>query len=439
MGKKRQIGYAVATFTVLLAVSGVAYADHPAFYASEKTIKLQDLLNEALRNNAALKASAQGGVAKTAAVGPAGSLDNPGIGFEARNYPTGSGRGETPSVREREVSLSQRVPFPGKRARLEDVARKEVESQTEEIRVERASIINKTKYAYYELFVWYRKSEVLSDQKNVVRSLIATARRQYSLGKIPQADVLNLQLEEATLVGQSLSIDRQIKSTLGEINHLLGRSDHGKYLVGRPEDIQKTPFDFGVTSEAKLFERATLKNPTLSSRRAMMAASEFKLAYSDLNMWPDFDFEVGYTFRDKSADPGPQDSISAKVGVSLPLWTGSRQSEERKRSIAEKAQAGFLLEEQQIDLAHNIHATYAELEEASRRLKLFEEATIPLSKQALASAQNGYLTGKVEFSLLLGIIQKRSQLELEYVEALATYQKKIADLEFLTGDSLGGS
>ena len=98
-----------------------------------------------------------------------------------------------------------------------------------------------------------------------------------------------------------------------------------------------------------------------------------------------------------------------------------------------------MLDEEQIDLAHHIHLAYAELEETSHRLELFEGATMHLNRQALASAESGYLTGKVEFSILLGLIQKRSQLEMEYAESLATYQMKIAELESLTGELLEGT
>ena len=433
---RKKIGFATTLMVVAFVLSKPAMADHQNIHSPASAIRLQDLISEALKNNAALRASDQAGVVKEATVGPAGALENPELAFEVRNYPAGGG--SESSMREREVSLSQKIPFPGKRARIEDTARKDAEAQREEARGVRAMIIKDMKNAFYELFVNYRALDVLTDQQNTLRSIISTARKQYSLGKIPQADVLNLQLEEATIEGHRLTIDRKIKSTLGEINHLLGRTDHGLYIVGRPEEIKKTPFKFDSTSEAKIFERATSKNPKVASRRAKVAASESKVAYSDLNMWPDFDFKVGYTFRDRSYDPESNNSVSAMVGVSLPLWGGSRQSEEKRRTVAERSEAQAMLNEEQIDLAHHIHLTYAELEETSGRLELFENAALPLSKQALSSAQNGYLTGRVEFSILLGLIQKRSQLELEYAEGLATYQMKIAELESLTGESLEG-
>lgn len=439
MTKTRKKTPATVTFFLGLMCAGTVFADHKDIHSERPVIKLADLIQESLKNNAALRSSEHAGVAREAAVGPVSSYDNPELAFEANNYPLRN-RGESGSgMRERQVSLSQRVPFPGKLSRLEDAARNEFEAQKEEIRSARALIIKEMKFAYYELFVAYRTYEVLTNQQNIVRGLISTARKQYSLGKSPQAEVLNLQLEEATIVNQILSADRKIKSTLGEINHLLGRTDHSKYIVGRPEEIKITTFKFKENPEVKLFELAAQSNPKIASRKALLAASNSKVAYSKLNLWPDFDFKLGYTFRDQSSDPEAQNSVSAMVGLTLPLWAGSRESEDKRRAFAEKSQAESMLDEEKNDLAHHVHTTYAELEEAYQHLKLFEDATLPLSHQAFTSAQSGYLTGKVEFVTLLSLIQKRARIQLEYAEAQATYQMKVAEMESLTGELSEGS
>lgn len=438
MASKKNIYFAIA----IAGISSVArlphaMADHQKVGAAINTIKLQDLIEEALKSNAALRVADEAAKGKEAQIGPAGSLDDPELSFEARDYPAFSYEGNAGGMREREVSLSQKIPFPGKRGHLREAASKSAEAQKDEAASRRLTIIQEVKKAYYELFVHYRMYDVLTDQQNLVSGLIATARKQYTLGKLPQADVLNLQLEEATIVSQLLTVEKQIKATLGEVNHLLGRTDHTQYLIGRPEALKRVPFKFDEESEAQIFQQALARNPKLSSKRALVAASSSKVAFEELNKWPDFDLKVGYTFRDNFTESSAPNTISAMVGVTLPLWAGSRQSEDRRRASAERAEAQATLDEEQVDTAHHVHVIYAEMEETSKKVQLFEDATLPLSKQALSAAQSGYLTGKVEFSTLLSLIQKRSQIELEYAEALATLQMKAAELEALTGSKMG--
>src|SRR4051812_25361175 len=116
MNKNGKAAIGAAAFVASHFFAAVAFADHQDIHSSDIVIKLQDLIGEALKNNAAVRSSEQAGLAKEASVGIVGSLDNPELGFEARNYPAGS-EGMS-GGREREISLSQRVSFPGKRAHL---------------------------------------------------------------------------------------------------------------------------------------------------------------------------------------------------------------------------------------------------------------------------------------------------------------------------------
>ena len=247
-----------------------------------------------------------------------------------------------------------------------------------------------------------------------------------------------MQVEEANLIDQLLMVERQIKSKLGELNHLLGREDHDSYLYGRPEDLKKTPWDF-AKHEKEVAEKIFAKNPKLKSQQAMVNAAEAKLSYTRWNYLPDFEFKVGYTFRKPSPGDRGVDFVSGMVGITLPIWALSRQSEEKRGAEAEKMKAQAIVDEERIELAHMVHVLVAELDETNKRLQLFEKGVLPMTKQAVASAKSAYLTNKIEYSTLLNLINKRFQMELTYFEALVTHESKIAELEALVGERGGAS
>lgn len=423
-----------------LALGGVAArADHrdiPAATDSQK-LKLSELVTEALERNQALKASEQEVTAKEAQVGPQGAYEDPMLSFEAMNYPVDTFSAREFGMTGNQVSLSQKVPFPGKLGKKSDTARSEADAQKEMLRRKRLEIVRDLKRAYDELFVSYKKLDLLNEQKTLYAQLIDVTRSRYSLGKAAQAEVLNLQLEEANVMDQILVQRKQVQAKLGELNHLLGRVDHNAYLYGRPEDLVKTPFDFAKHPEKEIADKVVAAGPMAKEKQAMVAAADSRLSYAKRGYLPDLEFKLGYTFRKPSPGDRGVDFASAMVGITIPLWAGAKQSEEVRGASAERQRAEAMLSEQRIELAHMVHVLYAEIEESNQRITLYEGGVLPLTRQAAASGRSAYLTGKIDYATLLSLISKRYQMEMAYYEALATYESKLAELEALAGEPLG--
>ncbi len=426
---------------LLFVLDQGAIADHIEIpdEKSVETLRLAPLISEALEKNAELKATEQAIVIKDAEIGPSGSYDDPVLGFEMMNYPIDSFANNRFGMTGNQVSMSQKIPFPGKLTKKQNAIRFESEAQKEELRQKRLEITKQVKLIYFELFAVYRKFDTLKEQRALLDQLIVVTRNNYALGKRSQAEVLNFQVESASLLDQELTQEKLIRSKFGEINHLLGRSDHQGYLYGRPESIQKTPIKFSDLLEKKLFEMAFSQGPMAKERLAMLKASEERLAYSNLNYLPDLEFKLGYTFRKPSpGDPGT-DFASAMVGVSIPLWAGSKQTEENRGAAANKVRNEALLQEERNRIAHMIHVLFAELDEANKRVDLFEGGVLPLTRQAVAAGRSAYLTGKLDYATLLSSINKRFQMEVASTEALAIRESKIAEIEAMIGSSLGGA
>ena len=428
---------------LLLMMSNPApvMADHRALPppAEPPSLNLNSLIEEALSKNAELKAESAETEIKSAQEGPAGSYDDPTLGFEMMNYPVDSLSTGKFGMTGNQVSLSQKIPFPGKLGNKREAAEFDSKAQAKTLEAKKLEITKKVKLTYYELFLNYRKLDTLGEQKGLLEQLTTVARNNYALNRTPQAEVLNLQVETAGVIDKSLEMERKIKGLLGELNHLLGKWDHSTFFYGRPEPIHFIPLDFSKHSEHSLMDLALEKNPAIGAKRFSDEAAKSRLAVARRSYLPDFDFKLGYTFRRPSPGDNGTDFVSGMVGISIPIWAKSKQSEQVRGAIAEKIKAEALLDEQRNMLAHQVHETYSELEEASKRIQLYEGGVLPLTRQAVTSAKSAYLTRKIEYSTLLGTIQRRYQMEDAHAEALATYFSKIAELEFILGASLGVS
>jgi cobalt-zinc-cadmium efflux system outer membrane protein len=99
-----------ARFTFLVAI--LIWAA-PLATAAEPTLNVDRLVEEALQNNPEILAAREKAAAVREKVPQAGALDDPILGLGIVNLPTNFSFSEE-DMTMKEVSVSQKVPFPGK-------------------------------------------------------------------------------------------------------------------------------------------------------------------------------------------------------------------------------------------------------------------------------------------------------------------------------------
>ncbi|OFZ05562.1 MAG: hypothetical protein A2070_03325 [Bdellovibrionales bacterium GWC1_52_8] len=409
---------------------GIAFAE-----SKVEGLSLRELIQEAIDNNPELKAAKYEALIKEAEIGPRGAYEDPMIEFEAMNYPVDSFSPREFGMTGQQLSLTQKVPFPGKLTLLRRAARLDYQAKQQGFSVRQLELIRNVKLAYYELFIAQKRQEILIERKNLIRQLVVVTRNKYTLGKVSQAELLSLQVEEANLMSQLLTAEKEIQARGAELGALLGHQS--AKVPGRVARMTKTPFDFNKLTEQLLTDRIFAQNPALKGAAADLNVAEVKSSYAKWNYLPDFEFAIGYTFRQPNMDDRGVDVLSGAIEMSLPLWALSKQSEEVKGARAEQIRADAMLMQQRAQLIKQIHTKYAELSEASKKLQLFEGGLLPLARQSVVTGQSAYLTGKLEYVSLLTFINVRYQTEMEYNEALVTYENKIAEFEALLGEPIG--
>ncbi|MBI2604997.1 MAG: TolC family protein [Deltaproteobacteria bacterium] len=410
-------------------------AASPAAAAASPPLQLAPLLEEALRNRPALRAARLEAVAKEAEIGPRGAYEDPMVGFTAMNYPTDTFSAGEFGMTANEISLSQKIPFPGKLTKQRAATRYEHQSKTQDYHQRKLELVKEVKVVFYELFLAYKKRDILNEQIAILDQLISVTRSKYTLGKVIQAELLGLQAEEGNFRDQLFTAEKQIRSKTAELARAVGRESADGF--GRPEEFRKTPLNFGKITERGLSDRALANSPALKSARAGLDATQEKLSFARWSYLPDFEFRMAYAQRQPSPGDRGVALVSGGVALSIPLWAFSKQSEEVRGAVAGKTRAEALVDEEQNALIQKVHVMYSELEEASKRLNLFEGGLVPLARQAVFASKSAYLSGKMDYGALSSLLRTRFQTEFAYNEALANYESRIAELEALLGEPLG--
>ena len=261
---------------------------------SVKITKLNELIREALEKSPMLQMNKHEVESKSAEIGPKGSYDDPMLEFEAMDYPAKKPFKRDPEMSSRKISLSQKIPFPGKLSKMREMAVYETKAKEEIYNNEKLKLIKEIKIHYHDLFLLNKKRNILKEELSLIRQLISISRNQYTLGKIPQVELINFQVEEASLLEQIIMLEKQINIKIGDLNHAAGREEHHQF--GNTEEIKNISMDFSEINRKIIQEKVLEQSPSLTSIKNEINASESNLSASKKGYLPDFEFKASYPY-----------------------------------------------------------------------------------------------------------------------------------------------
>ena len=149
--------------------------------ADEPVLRLDPLVQEAIARNPKIIAAIERHAGLKEKIPQAGALEDPMLGFGVVNLPNNFDFNEE-DMTAKEVSVSQKFPFPGKRGLSEEVAAKEADAGAAEIEDIANQVVKELKTAFYDLSHVYRAEEVARRSKGLLEELAKITQTRYSLG-----------------------------------------------------------------------------------------------------------------------------------------------------------------------------------------------------------------------------------------------------------------
>jgi cobalt-zinc-cadmium efflux system outer membrane protein len=408
------------SFLVLIPLSSQAQPEKPL-------LNVDQLIDEALQNNPEILAVKKRWEAFKEKVPQAFALEDPMLGFGIINLPTNfSFRDEDMTMKE--ISISQKLPFPGKRPLMREMAEKEVEAVFNEIQGKVHQIIKEVKTVYYDLSHFYRTNEVTQRNKNILENFVKIAETRYAIGEGIQQDVLKAHLEVSKMVDELIMLEQKKRALEAKLNALLNRPPETQ--VGVPEEVVFRKFPFAIEELQKM---ALEMNPTLKGMKKMIESKEKAYALAKREYYPDFNFRFAYGQRDNGPEMKRRDTLTGMMEINIPIFYKSKQD----RKVAE-AKADIQAIEAQYQAMKNeilfmITDMGSMIQRGERQLELYKTGIIPQSSFQINSAMSAYRVGKADFMTLLDSQMTLYRYELEYHQALTEYEKSVASLGAAVG------
>ena len=414
-------------FLILLLIPASAFALLP----SHPPPGLEKLIREALANNPRLKAAREKFDALSQRPSQARSWANPKVGFGIMSLPVNTFSFGQEPMTEKQFTVEQTIPFPGKLPLKGEIAAREADIADEAVKEEKVDLIRQVKTAYWDLLLIDKTIDVTRGNRDLLRDFVKTAENRYAVGKGIQQDVLQAQVELSKMI-DALIYQRQEKETLtARMNALLYRSLDTEVMETRGEDLGKLkPAPFAV-SAGQLEGMAAADSPVLAGARRKIKKDLLAVRLAKKDYYPDFDTEISYGQRDSMPD-----LVSGSVFVSIPLW--HRTKEDKK---VDEERAGVLAARQQYDslrddLFFRLKDAVLELQRYDNQIDLFRTGLIPQAQAALQSAIAAYSVNKVDFETLIDNQITLYNYEIKYYSLLADYENTIAGIEAAVGRQL---
>lgn len=396
--------------------------------SQEPAWKLFDLITEALKKNPEISVYKERWKAAKARVWQAVSWDDTMVGADFEGIPRGSlDAGRNSDI---EWTISQKIPFPGKRFLRGRVASKEAKMREADYRAKEREIVSEVKKAYFEYALRENELQNHVETKQILEQLSKSAESRYATAKISYSEVLRVHTQLALIANDIAKHHQQRETALARLNALLGREATEPLRLVTQVPERTFPYTKEDLMKLALGHRAELRAMHYGVEAAKTDA---KSAWLDLLP----DGEVRIEARQFSGE-GRIREYDQFFGFEVPILSLLKRTGQIREKRAEKRAAESAWENMKNMILFEVQQAFAEFEANERTVRLYESNVLPQARAAAESALAEYESGKGNFLQAMEAQKAFTDFRHEYFHNLAMREQSFAELERVVGVDLGG-
>lgn len=406
--------HAAATHAPLAALDGAKQLDRRA------------LIDAVLAENRDLEAARQAWHAAAAEVPAATSLDDPMLSYELA--PLSIGAANVPFGQR--VELTQKLPFPGKRALAGDAAVADAEAMRADYQAARLELAEKAAQLYDALYVDARALEINTENRALLDKAQQLAAARVASGRGSTRDALEAEVELAHVEHDRVMLESDRRQLVARLDGLLHR-DPTAELPPPPAELAPPAMPGDVAS---LVRTAAAGRPQAAAAAARVRGSDARVALAHRAYAPDFELMATYD----SMWAMPQHRWMLGVGIDLPLARG-RRAAELAAAQDRAAQARATAEATDDAIRSEVVRARAALAEALHVVHLYDERLLPAAHAEVDAALADFATGTATFADVIAAARGLREIELGAVRSRADAWDQQAALERALGRTGGAS
>jgi cobalt-zinc-cadmium efflux system outer membrane protein len=360
-------------------------------------------------------------------VAAAGTLDDPQFMYRGWGVPLNQPWDY--NAAQNMLMVGQALPGRGKRSLHTAVAQSDVDVAKAELAATRLRVQVEVRKAFYDLLRAQDEIRIHDQHVGIAEQAIGAARIKYTVGKIPQVEILKAQLALTRLAEHMIRFERDAEVARARLNALLGRDPVASLQVQGEYGLENP-----LPTVEVLEKMAMEGRPDLLEAEAAAEKSRREQAVAKKTYVPDFNVAAGYMLMPSGSTV--RNNYMVEGSVSLPWLNRGKHEAEMAGAAAEITEKDAELNAMLNAARGQIQEALAEAKAAQRLARVYQDSLRQQSEAALHSAVVAYENDQTSFLDLLDSQMTVVDVDLAWIDALGEFNTRMADLELAAGAPL---
>lgn len=396
-----------ATTTMLLFLLLSAF---PAFAENEaQEVSLKQLIEAAKKNNAHINACELRIEQADTEIGTAYDIPKTALSYETDQNNIAE-NGYPLNV----LAIEQQFDFPAVYKAKADMKRIEYDMSVLQFQLEQNKILKEISILYCKAVELENKIEIYQKLDSIYESLTEKYEQRLSLKDAKKLEYMTIKSKRSSIALKVNSLSLDYNLIIRKLKQISGISD-----------------DFTVSDESSTLPPDNFKRDSVAAAAIVMKQKEYarsRISVVEKEALPDF--SLNYFLGTNQYDNADY-YHGFGVGISVPVFYGSRINEIRAAKVAGMAQEQ-IAEYEMKKIRGKIDAAETKLKQSTKQIKHFHETEIPLASEIKRTSLIAYRLKEIDYLHLTGSLEAALQIELNYYELLFEYKKNYFELMYFS-------
>jgi len=322
------------------------------------------------------------------------------------------------------LSLSQEFEIAGQRGLRIDVAGREIQRISFEIRDKERTIISEVKNAFTRALASKRKVELRKEAVRLKEELLEFTRIKFKAGDVSGLEVNIAELELGKAKTELLSAERESKESILTLQDIMGYTPNVDFEI-EGEILSDV---FGLRDKEGLKESALANRPDLMASQIEGEKTRAAIYLAKKEAIPNITVSAFYQ-RDELRNTGG-------LSFSIPLPLIDKRQAERKIAKIRSEQATIRYPNLRRIVEKEVEEGYVNLVSSHQEVNLYKKEMLNKALENLDLLNLAFREGKVGFYDVRLAQKDALDIQFAYVDALLRAQISINAMDRITGGDL---
>jgi outer membrane protein TolC len=378
----------------------------------------------AMENNREIRVMKERVVLAKSGITPATAIDDPSFTYRAWGTPILAPWNVNQT--QHMFMFNQTFPAAGKRELRYEMASQAVDIAEAELEATKLAVAARVRTTFYELLRNEDELRLHDEQIALAGQAVASARIKYTVGRVPQQDVLKAQIAVTRLADHLAMFLQDGDLARARLNSLMGRDPATPLEVEGEYSVPAALPGITVLQQIALDHR-----PELKAIDAEIRQLETRVRLTEKTYKPDISVGAGYMVMPSGSMN--RNGYMAELSFNLPWLNRSKHDAEIRESQSQVNVRRAELESQKVMVFQAIHEAVIRANTAVRLVEIYRYTLRPQAQATLRAASAAYQTEQTDFLNLIDSQNTALDVEYSYYRALAEFDSRVAELEGIIG------